>query len=241
MKTTGKTPLEVERKLLAFIFPDFILTLFIFGFLFSIAVVYSKIFDLVSSMVVIAMLLFIAALMGVVRFFRFFSTTSRMMAAFQNVYEGFGGGKSQVSVSCPQPLVIVNIAKDLEFGDADAWKLSMTSQSDTYTFQAEATVDDKAFSFSLDVTDWRGMKHQANTEGRVSLVKDSVNKIITALKDEVSKNHSSNPKLVPEPNFKQALDQLKKLDKVAYIRFASICRDFENLKAFEAELKKLKK
>ena len=38
-----------------------------------------------------------------------------------------------------------------------------------------------------------------------------------------------------------ALKELKKLDKVAYIRFASICRDFENLKAFEAELKKLKK
>ncbi len=34
---------------------------------------------------------------------------------------------------------------------------------------------------------------------------------------------------------------LKKLDKVAYIRFASVYRDFEDIESFEAELVKLKK
>jgi len=34
---------------------------------------------------------------------------------------------------------------------------------------------------------------------------------------------------------------LKKLDKIAYIRFASVYRDFEDIESFEAELIKLKK
>lgn len=35
------------------------------------------------------------------------------------------------------------------------------------------------------------------------------------------------------------IEKLKKLDKVAYIRFASVYRDFTDLKEFESELKRL--
>lgn len=37
------------------------------------------------------------------------------------------------------------------------------------------------------------------------------------------------------------MDRLKELDKVAYIRFASVYREFTDLKSFEKELKTLKK
>jgi transcriptional repressor NrdR len=37
------------------------------------------------------------------------------------------------------------------------------------------------------------------------------------------------------------MKELKKLDKIAYIRFASVYRDFEDIASFENELKKLKK
>ena len=37
------------------------------------------------------------------------------------------------------------------------------------------------------------------------------------------------------------MEKLKKLDKVAYIRFASVYRDFQDIKSFEKELKSLKK
>jgi len=37
------------------------------------------------------------------------------------------------------------------------------------------------------------------------------------------------------------MEKLKKLDKVAYIRFASVYREFTDLKSFEKELGKLKK
>lgn len=37
------------------------------------------------------------------------------------------------------------------------------------------------------------------------------------------------------------INHLKKLDKVAYIRFASVYKGFENPKDFEVEIKKLKK
>jgi len=35
--------------------------------------------------------------------------------------------------------------------------------------------------------------------------------------------------------------ELKKLDKIAYIRFASVYREFNDIESFENELKKLKK
>ena len=37
------------------------------------------------------------------------------------------------------------------------------------------------------------------------------------------------------------MKHLKNFDKVAYIRFASVYRSFEDVGAFESELKKLKK
>ena len=37
------------------------------------------------------------------------------------------------------------------------------------------------------------------------------------------------------------MKELKKLDKVAYVRFASVYREFEDIKEFEEELKELKK
>jgi len=37
------------------------------------------------------------------------------------------------------------------------------------------------------------------------------------------------------------MDRLKALDKVAYIRFASVYREFTDLKSFEKELRTLKK
>jgi transcriptional repressor NrdR len=38
-----------------------------------------------------------------------------------------------------------------------------------------------------------------------------------------------------------AMDRLKELDKVAYIRFASVYREFTDLRSFEKELRTLKK
>ena len=38
-----------------------------------------------------------------------------------------------------------------------------------------------------------------------------------------------------------AMKKLKTLDKVAYIRFASVYREFEDLERFEEELEKLQK
>lgn len=37
------------------------------------------------------------------------------------------------------------------------------------------------------------------------------------------------------------LNRLKKIDKVAYVRFASVYRDFEDIEHFESELNKLQK
>ena len=62
-----------------------------------------------------------------------------------------------------------------------------------------------------------------------------VNKIEAILRSEQKIDIPS--KLIGE----LVMKELKKLDKVAYIRFASVYKDFEDIGSFEDELKKLKK
>lgn len=68
---------------------------------------------------------------------------------------------------------------------------------------------------------------------------EDVNKVVTSIEARLKeKNKSEIPsKIVGELIMKA----LKKLDKVAYIRFASVYREFEDLSEFKAELKKLDK
>ena len=66
-------------------------------------------------------------------------------------------------------------------------------------------------------------------------IEKSVNKIEAILRSEQKIDIPS--KLIGE----LVMKELKKLDKVAYIRFASVYKDFEDIGSFEDELKKLKK
>ena len=65
-------------------------------------------------------------------------------------------------------------------------------------------------------------------------IEKSVNKIEAILRSEQKIDIPS--KLIGE----LVMKELKKLDKVAYIRFASVYKDFEDIGSFEDELKKLK-
>ena len=44
-----------------------------------------------------------------------------------------------------------------------------------------------------------------------------------------------------KPLYKQIMDKLKELDQVAYVRFASVYRQFKDIDSFSEELKKLVK
>ncbi len=61
-----------------------------------------------------------------------------------------------------------------------------------------------------------------------------VNKIEAKLREKQKTDIPS--KLIGE----LVMKELKKLDKIAYIRFASVYKDFEDIGSFEDELKKLK-
>ena len=65
-------------------------------------------------------------------------------------------------------------------------------------------------------------------------IEKSVNKIEAILRSKQKTDIPS--KLIGE----LVMKELKKLDKVAYIRFASVYKDFEDIGSFEDELKKLK-
>lgn len=68
-------------------------------------------------------------------------------------------------------------------------------------------------------------------------------KEILDLTDEIEKTLKSNyKKMVKSKHIgEQVMKKLKNLDNVAYIRYASVCRDFQDLETFEKEVKNLKK
>ena len=60
--------------------------------------------------------------------------------------------------------------------------------------------------------------------------------------DEIEKTVRTEEKEVPTKIIGElVMKKLKKLDKVAYIRFASVYRDFEDVKDFEREIKEIKR
>lgn len=66
---------------------------------------------------------------------------------------------------------------------------------------------------------------------------------ILDLTDTIEKKLKSNyKKMVKSKHIgEQVMKKLKNLDNVAYIRYASVCRDFQDLETFEKEVKNLKK
>ena len=51
----------------------------------------------------------------------------------------------------------------------------------------------------------------------------------------------SSPRIASQIIGELVMKKLKMLDKVAYLRFASVCRSFDDIKSFEKELKELKR
>jgi len=70
----------------------------------------------------------------------------------------------------------------------------------------------------------------------------SVDKIEKTVRDIQTKLRDGNKKEVKVKTVgEMVMKALKKLDKVAYIRFASVYRDFKDVKDFQKEIKELKK
>ncbi|QQG38976.1 MAG: transcriptional repressor NrdR [Candidatus Woesearchaeota archaeon] len=58
---------------------------------------------------------------------------------------------------------------------------------------------------------------------------------------EIKLKDSPDPEIKSKDIGELVIKELKKLDKVAYIRFASVYKDFTDVESFEEELKKLKR
>lgn len=68
---------------------------------------------------------------------------------------------------------------------------------------------------------------------------DAIDKIIDAIDTELRRQDTTE---IPSKLIGQlVMKKLQKIDKVAYIRFASVYREFKDIKSFEKELKLLKK
>src|SRR3989338_6677947 len=67
---------------------------------------------------------------------------------------------------------------------------------------------------------------------------EKIEKLVDEVESELRKNETTEipSKVIGE----LVMEKLKKLDKVAYVRFASVYKEFTDLKSFETELKKIK-
>ncbi len=63
-----------------------------------------------------------------------------------------------------------------------------------------------------------------------------INKMIDEVEVELRKKSEVNSKIIGN----LVIDKLKKVDKVAYLRFASIYKSFKDVKSFEKEIKMIK-
>ena len=68
---------------------------------------------------------------------------------------------------------------------------------------------------------------------------DSIENILNDIESKIRKKNKT--EITSNEIGEMVMKKLKKLDKVAYIRFASVYREFEDIKSFEKELKFLKK
>ncbi len=88
-------------------------------------------------------------------------------------------------------------------------------------------------------------EHFADEKLRLGLIKacekrpvpmEQIDKIVEGIKEKLSKkNKEINTKMIGE----MVMQKLKKLDKVAYIRFASVYKDFKDVSDFKKEVKEL--
>ena len=71
-----------------------------------------------------------------------------------------------------------------------------------------------------------------------SITQDAFKKLVAAIEQAIS-NSSSGGEITSVAIGEIVMKQLKKVDQVAYIRFASVYRKFEDVDEFKKELKKL--
>ena len=105
----------------------------------------------------------------------------------------------------------------------------------------------------VEMLDLRVIKKNGNIEGfdRGKILKgvlkacekrpikmEKIEKLVDDIESELRKNETTEipSKVIGE----LVMEKLKKLDKVAYVMFASVYKEFTDLKSFETELKKIK-
>jgi len=71
------------------------------------------------------------------------------------------------------------------------------------------------------------------------IAREAVEKLVSTVEAELY--NYGNREVPAQVIGELVMDRLKELDKVAYIRFASVYREFTDLKSFENELRTLKK
>ncbi|MCX6797509.1 MAG: transcriptional regulator NrdR [Candidatus Doudnabacteria bacterium] len=67
---------------------------------------------------------------------------------------------------------------------------------------------------------------------------DTLRKLVSAIEQEIQKKASSG-EIKSEDIGEIVMKKIKRIDKIAYIRFASVYRQFEDVEEFKEELKKL--
>ena len=94
--------------------------------------------------------------------------------------------------------------------------------------------DGKAEAYGREKIE-RGIKHSLEKR---SYTKDNFKILINKIERDIQKKAKHN-EITSQAIGEIVMRQLQRFDKIAYIRFASVYRQFEDVKSFQRELKKM--
>ncbi|MBU6447241.1 transcriptional regulator NrdR [Patescibacteria group bacterium] len=72
---------------------------------------------------------------------------------------------------------------------------------------------------------------------KLSISEENFKKLISQIEQEIQKQ--ADPEITTEQIGEIVMKKIKKVDKVAYVRFASVYKQFEDIEEFKAELQRL--
>jgi len=179
-------PKKAEAKMLRLILPDFLLLFFILAIAGNAAVIASGIVKFPQVLLLVPAISILAAIIAFARFYNYLSTVLRVMGALSLVYEELGGGKADVRIAFPKPLLLFGFLSAKAFSKSQDRKFAFSMKSDSAKYQAQATIGiDHGYYLDIKITDWRHQEHSRSARGRLPKLQNAVIGVIDDIRKSV--------------------------------------------------------
>jgi len=128
----------------------------------------------------------LAAIIAFARFYSYLSTVLRVMGALSLVYEELGGGKADVRIASPRPLLLFGFLSAKAFSKSQDRKFTFSMRSDSSKYQADLSIIiDRGYRLDVAITDWRRQTHSRSAQGKLPMLQNAVIGVIDDIRKSV--------------------------------------------------------